>query len=574
MLTELRIQNFAIIDELQLRFDDGLVIFTGETGAGKSIIIDAVETLLGVRADTTVIRSGVEFSSVEGSFRIEDEVREPVHAILEREELLDDKDYVTLAREFRRQGRNVARVNGRMVNLALLKELGELLIDLHGQSEHLSLLRVESHLGLLDRFAEVEKEQDDYRKSYKELQGLRKELNDLRKAEADAERRQELLSFQVEEINTAALEPNEEDELKEERSRLANAESLANHANEALAAIDENDMDAPAATDRMGVVVEALEDLSKLDESQAELSQRAQEVFANVSDLALELRNYLDAIEFNPARLEEVEERLNLISQLKRKYGDSIPEIIAFGEQAQKDLDAITHAEERMAELQASEGKLLKLVAEKAKVLSAKRHAAAEQMSQSIELELDELRMSEAQFGVDFQTKAAPKGLDIGEDEPVAFDATGFETVEFMVAPNPGEGLKPLVKVASGGETARLMLALKNVLASADHTPTLIFDEIDQGIGGRVGAIVGQKLWNLARNHQVLCITHLPQLAGFGEQHYKVDKLVEKGRTTTQVLNMEGEQRLMELAQMLGEVSEGTLQSANEILQSVGKATA
>ena len=573
MLTELRIQNFAIIDELKLRFDDGLVIFTGETGAGKSIIIDAVETLLGVRADSTVIRSGVEYSSVEGSFRIEDEIREPVHAILEREELLDDKKYVTLAREFRRQGRNVARVNGRVVNLALLKELGELLIDLHGQSEHLSLLRVESHLGLLDRFAEVEKELADYRKSYKELQSLRKELNELRKAEADAERRQELLSFQVEEIDTAALEPNEEDELKEERSRLANAESLANHANEALAAIDETDMDTPSATDRMGVVVEALEDLSKLDESQAELSQRAQEVFANVSDLALELRNYLDVIEFNPARLEEVEERLNLISQLKRKYGESIEEIIAFGEQAQTDLDAITNAEERMAELEGSEGKLLKLLGKKAQVLSAKRHAAAEQMSQSIELQLDELRMSEAQFGVDFQTKSDAKGLEIGKEEPVAFDVTGFETVEFMVAPNPGEGLKPLVKVASGGETARLMLALKNVLASADHTPTLIFDEIDQGIGGRVGAIVGQKLWNLARSHQVLCITHLPQLAGFGEQHYKVDKLVQEGRTTTQVLNMEGEQRLMELAQMLGEVSEGTLQSANEILQSVGKAT-
>jgi len=574
MLTELRIQNFAIIDDLQLRFDDGLVIFTGETGAGKSIIIDAVETLLGVRADTTVIRTGVEFASVEGSFRIGPAVREPVHAILDREALLDDQEYVTLAREFRRQGRNVARVNGRVVNLALLKDLGELLIDLHGQSEHLSLLRVESHLGLLDRFAEVEKQLDDYRQSYKELQALRGELSELRKAEADAKRRQELLSFQVEEISTAALEANEENELKEERSRLANAESLANHANQALEAIDETEMDTPSATDRMGVAVEALEGLVRLDESQGELSQRAQEVFANVSDLALELRKYLEVIEFNPARLEEVEERLNLISQLKRKYGESIAAVLAFGEQAQNDLDAISHAEERMAELQFNEGVLLKVVAEKALVLSAKRHAAAEQLSQSIVTQLDDLRMSEAQFGVDFQTKTDQQGLDIGADEAVAFDSRGFESVEFMVAPNPGEGLKPLVKIASGGETARLMLALKNVLASADHTPTLIFDEIDQGIGGRVGAIVGQKLWNLARNHQVLCITHLPQLAGYGEQHYKVDKLVEKGRTTTQVIPMVGEERLMELAQMLGEVSEGTLQSAHEILQSVGKATA
>ncbi len=573
MLTELRIENFAIINYLELEFGPGLVTLTGETGAGKSIIIDAVETLLGVRADTTFIRSGADRANVEGAFRISEAVREPVHEILKREFLLDDPNYVVLAREFRSEGRNVARVNGRTVNLGLLRELGELLIDLHGQSEHLSLLRVKSHLGLLDRFAEVDAEMDAYKTTYKALQAVRKELNDLRQSEKDAARRVEMLTFQVEEIGTASLKPDEEDGLKEERTRLANAEKLANLANTALAALDEGDMQAPAATDRVGEIVEALTALTKVDATQARFQERSEEVFTLLTDLALELRDYLEEIEFNPRRLDVVEDRLDLIHNLKRKYGETIPEIIAFGEQAQQDLDAITHAEERIAELETKEAALLKELAEKGAALSARRHAAADQLAQAIEQQLSDLRMDSARFSVDFQTRPDPKGVALPSGEVVAFDHTGYETIEFLVETNPGEGFKPLVKVASGGETARLMLALKNVLASADHTPTLIFDEIDQGIGGRVGAVVGQKLWQLARTHQVLCVTHLPQLAGFGDQHYKVDKLVEDGRTTTAVQQLEGEARLVELAHMLGEVSEGTLQSANEILQSVHQAT-
>ncbi|MBN2500426.1 MAG: DNA repair protein RecN [Anaerolineales bacterium] len=573
MLTELRIENFAIINYLELEFGSGLVTLTGETGAGKSIIIDAVETLLGVRADTSLIRSGADRSNVEGAFRISEAVREPVHEILKREFLLDDPNYVVLAREFRSEGRNVARVNGRTVNLGLLRELGELLIDLHGQSEHLSLLRVKSHLGLLDRFAEVDVEMDAYKTTYKALQAVRKELNDLRQSEKDAARRAEMLTFQVEEITAANLKPDEEAGLREERTRLANAEKLANLANTALAALDEGDMQTPAATDRVGEIVQALTALTKVDAAQARFQERAEEVFTLLTDLALELRDYLEEIEFNPRRLDVVEDRLEMIHNLKRKYGETIPEIIAFGEQAQKDLDEITHAEERIVELETKEAALLKELAEKGAALSARRHAAADQMAQAIEQQLDDLRMDSARFSVDFQTKPDPKGVSLSNGDTVAFDHTGYESIEFLVETNPGEGFKPLVKVASGGETARLMLALKNVLASADQTPTLIFDEIDQGIGGRVGAVVGQKLWQLARTHQVLCVTHLPQLAGFGDQHYKVDKLVEDGRTTTAVQHLEGEARLVELAHMLGEVSEGTLQSANEILQSVHQAT-
>ncbi|MBX3003999.1 MAG: DNA repair protein RecN [Anaerolineales bacterium] len=572
MLTELRIQNFAIIEDLTLELGSGLVTFSGETGAGKSILIDAVETLLGVRADLSLIRAGDERASVEGTFRIPDATRELIHAILQREELLDDGDYVQIAREFRREGRNVVRINGRPSTLALVRELGELLIDLHGQSEHLSLLRVPAHRVLLDRYAGVERELAAYQKTYGQLHSLRRELASLREAEADAARRIELLSFQVQEIEAAKLQPEEEASLRDERTRLANAESLAANATLALAALDESGDESPAANDRMGAVVDALSGLARVDASQAGLHKRAQGLLDEMADVARDLRSYLEQIEFNPKRLEEVEERLALLQGLKRKYGEDIPAILEFGQRARKDLENISNAEERLAALQHGEGELLAQLAQDAQALSAKRHAAAAELSKSIEVELDDLKMEAARFGVDFRTVPDAAGLAIA-GQRFAFDAHGHETIEFLVAPNPGEGLKPLVKIASGGETARLMLAMKNVLARADHTPTLIFDEIDQGIGGRVGSVVGEKLWRLARAHQVLCVTHLPQLAAYGDQHFKVEKVVSEGRTQTQAVRLKEEARIHELANMFGEVSEGTLQSARELMDAVRTTT-
>ncbi len=572
MLTELRIQNFAIIEDLTIELGSGLITLTGETGAGKSILVDAVETLLGVRADINLIRAAADRASVEGTFKITGPLRKELHAILQREDLLDDPDYVQMQREYRREGRNAARINGRPATLALVKELGELLIDLHGQSEHLSLLRVPAHRALLDRYAGIEAELDAYQKTYYELIELRRELASLREAELDATRRVELLTFQVKEIEAAKLLPEEEQSLKEERTRLANAEALAANANLALAALDESDPEAPSANDRFGEALAALGHLAKIDPSQRELESRGQTMFDEMSDLARDLRAYLEQIEFNPKRLEEVEERLALLQNLKRKYGEGIPEILVFAERARKDLDNISHAEERLAELESGEQALLETLAKKAEVLSAKRHSAADQLGKAIENELDDLKMEAASFGVEFKTRPDPSGLPFN-GERLAFDSFGHESVEFLVAPNPGEGLKPLVRIASGGETARLMLALKDVLARADQTPTLIFDEIDQGIGGRVGSVVGEKLWRLGRRHQVLCVTHLPQLAAYGDQHFKVEKNIKAGRTTTQVVQLEGQPRVNELANMMGEVSEGTLQSANEILESVRTVT-
>ena len=567
MLTELRIHNFAIIDKLDLRFGPGLIILTGETGAGKSIILDAVVMLIGGKADTTYVRSDADAAFVEGVFHLKGPEKEAVHFILQREELMDDPDYVVLTREVRREGRSIARVNGRTVSVSILKELGAILIDIHGQAEHLSLLDPRAHLGLLDRYAEVARPLSDYRQTYHALLNLRHELSDLRKAQHDSERRVEMLTYQAEEIEAARLKPGEDEELRKERDRLANAESLAENAQEALAVLDEGTPETPAATDLIGQAAQALAALAKLDSGQSEMSNQAELLLDTVSDLIHTLRDYLEEIEFNPKKLDEVEERLDLIHSLSRKYGGSIPAVIAYGTEARKQLEMITTASDRIQELEMQEAKLLEKLASQGNLLSEKRKAAAVTMGTGIETELDDLRMAEAKFNVDFQRKSDPNGAPVENGTRVAFDQNGFDRIEFLIAPNPGEGLKPLAKIASGGETSRLMLGLKNVLAQADEVPSLIFDEIDQGIGGRVGMVVGQKLWNLSRSHQVFCVTHLPQLAAFGDEHYQVQKLVQGNRTLTRVERLDGEPRLLELSQMLGEVGEGTLRSAHELMQ-------
>ena len=578
MLTELRIENFAIIEALELSFAPGLVTFTGETGAGKSIIIDAVETLLGGRADASMIRTGADRANVEAVFHVPAAMQPAVHSILEREALLEDgvegnAETVTLGREIRRAGRSIARVNGRNVSIGLLNELGEYLVDVHGQSEHLSLLRVRQHLALLDGFANVDAELSAYRATYHRLQDIRRELNNLRQAESEAARRSDILTYQINEIEAARLRPGEEEELRDERNRLANAEGLASLAQEAIQALDEGTPESPAVTDLMGQVTHALASLIRIDPTRAALSEQAESVAENLADLIHELQRYHENIEFNPKRLDQVEERLNLIHNLKRKYGKDIPVVLAFAEQSRNQLDAITHAGERIAELEGDETLSLDQLGREGSALSEKRRTAGEALARAVETELENLNMNAARFRVDFQVRPDPEGAALPDGQRVAFDINGLEHIEFFVALNPGEGFKPLVKTASGGETSRLMLAIKNVLARADQVPTLIFDEIDQGIGGRGGTVVGRKLSDLAREHQVLCVTHLPQLAVFGEQHYRVQKQIHGGRTTTQVEALQGEPRVLELAAMMGEVGEGTRQSALELLKLAGSET-
>ena len=554
MLTELRVRDFAIIDALDLEFAPGLNVLTGETGTGKSIIVDCIALLLGDKAEANMVRSGAQAALIEGTFNIEGRLHKQIIARLSEHGLESDQsDHVTLGREVRTGGRSICRVNGRAVSQATLREMGELLVDVHGQSEHLSLLRVKEHVNLLDGFAGTWEVRQQVAERVAELRSVRRQIDDLQRNERERARRVDMLKFQVEEIQSARLKAGEEAMLAEEHVRLANAETLAAHADEANSALYDGSRNSPAALDQIAQAMRALLHLAHYDKQFEEYSKSLGEANAILEEVARTLRDYREGIEFNPQRLQKVEDRLEQLKKLKRKYGESVEAVIAFGEQAMRELDQIEHAGERVEHLQEREAKLLAEIGAVAGELSKKRQAAAKKLAKGIEGELNDLRMG----GARFEVCLAPQ-------EP---DATGIDHVEFMIAPNAGEGLKPLVKVASGGETARLMLALKATLSQADSTPTLIFDEIDQGIGGRVGTTVGEKLWNLARAHQVLCITHLPQLASFGDAHYKVQKLAQDGRTTTLVQALDRKARLEELAQMLGTSGKAGAQGAEQLMK-------
>jgi len=555
MLRELYIRNFAIIDELRMQMMPGFNVLTGETGAGKSIILDAVMLVLGGRADTNMVRAGTETAYVEATFELTPELQTAVLPLLEAEGLEEEAgEEVLLARELRTSGRNICRINGRAVSLALLREIAEPLIDIHGQGEHLSLLKPRSHLPLLDSYAGLEKERGEIAREVHDLQRVQKELATLRQNERLRAQRIDMLTFQIQEIGVANLKPDEEEELRAERTLLGNTEHLTRYAAEALNSLSGVDDETPAVIDLLGQTEHALTQLARVDATQQTQLEQLQGAAFQISDLAAELQKYLDRLEFNPDRLNFVEERLELINSLKRKYqAANEVELLALREQAEKELDTLSHSEERIVALMEEEEKRLRQIGKLAAALSERRKAAAQKLAVAVEQELAHLSMSGAVFSVDFQTEPAANGAIVG-DERLAYDQTGIDKAEFLLSTNPGEPLKPMAKVASGGETARLMLALKTALAQVDSTPTLIFDEIDQGIGGRVGDVVGQKLWGLTAvgQHQVIVVTHLPQLAGYGDVHFHVSKRVQEGRTTTAVENLDRNGRITELAAMLG----------------------
>lgn len=593
MLSELAIRHFAIIDDLHVTFGSGLNILTGETGAGKSIIIDAIGLLLGDRASTEWIRAGSDLATIEAVFDLSglgDSVT-PIRDLVSANGLedFDAEDWLLLSREVRENGRNICRVNGRATSLQLLSELASRLIDVHGQGEHLNLLRPGTHVTLLDRYGNLVEERRAIGELVGELRSVRTELKRLRQDARTIVQRVDILSYQTDEIMQANLQPGEESQLESERLRLGNAETLMQLAQSAQAVLAEGGGEIPSAIDLIGEAVGRVERLARIDPDYSERADEAQTLLEQLSDLAQNLQDYADSLEFNPERLTEVEERIELIHGLKRKYGDSIEEILAYAEHAAAELDQLSNWEVRTEELEQQEQSLLKEIGVLATALSAKREAAGQHLSSAVEAELDDLRMEKARFQVDIRQKTDPEGAILEDGSRVAFDASGIDSVEFLISANPGEPLKPLAKVASGGETARLMLALKGVLAHADATPTLVFDEIDQGIGGRVGGVVGRKLWALTgqavqmpaasgtgTKHQVLCVTHLPQLAAYGDTHYAVTKRVDTHdgaeRTSTVVTPLEGADRIDELVQMLGASSASGRQSVEEIVQEASSA--
>lgn len=572
MLEELRIRDFAIIDDLTLQFSSGLVVFTGETGAGKSIILDALGAILGARVDTTSIRKGADRAIVEGFFRLEGPERELINELLDREGLLEEPDRLWLGREIRAEGRSIARVNGRTVSLSVQSEIGEALVDVHGQSEHLSLLKVRYHRDLLDRFAHDQEKLTVYQSQFKQWSALGKQLAELHAIEQTARDRADMLKYQIQEIGDARIKPEEEESLAQERTRLMNAETLSSLSQSALAVLDEGMEGGSAATDLLGQAARDLADLARIDPQMQVLAQQVEEALSSVSDLAYELRGYLEGIEFNPNRLDQIEERLDLFNRLKRKYGGSLTSALAHLQTAIAELDKVEGLEEQIGEVKEKITQLKQVLSGSALQLSDQRKVAASQLADGVEQQLHLLEMEKARFQVAQAVVESEQGLTLG-DRKLAFDANGVDQIEFLIETNPGEGFKPLAKTASGGETSRLMLALKTVLAEVDHIPTLVFDEIDSGIGGRVGMTLGGMLWDLGKRHQVLCVTHLPQLAAFGDQHFHVSKRSDEGRTATQVVQLKGEARIEELAAMLGASTPVTLESAREILRTVASKT-
>jgi len=567
MLKELRIENFAIIDSIELSFGSGLTAFTGETGAGKSILLDAIEALMGGRAESTMIRANAERANLAAVFSIPEQNRKQILDLLAAEELLDYDHEVIFNREIRRNGRNTARINGHTVSVTLMREIGSYLVDIHGQSEHLSLLTVRQHLDLLDRYADNAILLEAYQKVYRNVRKVRSELETLRKTEQDAARQIDLLSYQIQEIDAAKLEPGEEESLRVELNRLANAEKLASLAQTAFTLLEESTPDTQSVSGLLGEANRSIQRLAQIDNELENLLEQSETAAAQLADVSLSLQDYIDQIEFNPNRLIETENRLVLITTLKKKYGPDEQAIIDFAEQAREQLENISHAEENIADLEKEESRLMEELRAAALELSESRQTAARSLGQQVEKELADLKMAGARFSVALDHKPDEKGVPIDGETIVRFTSNGIDMAEFLIAPNPGEGFKPLVKIASGGETSRLMLALKNVLAKADTIPVLIFDEIDQGIGGRVGAIVGEKLWQLGGNHQVFCVTHLAQLAAYGNQHFHVYKKIDQERTHTLVEDLKGANRLTELALMFGNDSEANRTAAREAIE-------
>ncbi|MGI5836572.1 MAG: DNA repair protein RecN [Chloroflexota bacterium] len=580
MLIELNIRDFAIIDELRVKFTPGLNLLTGETGAGKSIIVDALGAALGQRIDTDVVRTGANQALAEAVFQL-DSLPQELESLLSEYGFEAEDGLLILSREVNRSsGRTVGRLNGRIVPMSTMQRVGQLLVDIHGQSEHLSLLRVKEHIDYLDRYAGLMDLRSQVSQAVRELRAVRNDIEQMTRDERESAREIDLLGYQIQEIRSANLSEVEEDQLTLERGRLRNAERLMEISatiHRLLSGGDEHQgaIDLLAQADRLFLELGRMDPSLEGDREALEAARFA------VEDVAQKTSSYAEAIENDPQRLVELEERLDLISQLKRKYGRTVGEVLRYCEEAETRLEKLANRAYYLDELRQSENALLQKVGELAGKLSQARKEATVRLSEEMQRELADLNMRGTRFEVSFSLTPDPNGVPLsparvdGEaggreestqhvglrtqgSEPgiqdttrVAFDLTGIDRVEFLVSPNPGEEAKPLARIASGGEMARLMLALKTILCQADAIPTLVFDEIDVGVGARSGMRVGEKLWRLTENHQVLCITHLPQIAAMADTHLSVAKIVEGGRTRTAVRQLEGEQRVDELATML-----------------------
>ena len=577
MIETLSIRNIALIDELELELAPGLNIFTGETGAGKSVILKSIGLVLGERASADIVREGANFAEVEVSVAPDD--KHPIWHTVQNEtddplledalsDVLDPSDAVILSRRITASGRSRCLVNGRLVNLKQLQVLGTLLVDIHGQHEHQSLFRAQTHLKLLDDFGGSSEARQHVGKVYTQLRALQQEAAALTETLKASEREKELLEFEIKELTSANLEEGEDERLADEARILKNAEALSGSADRAYRQLDDDGgAGFGSPVERLKAAAKELTKLSEFDDSLSELQDRLESSLYELEDIALQVRHYAEAMESNPMRLEEVTDRLALIGKLKRRYGNSIPEILAYHAEAEQKLETLQLGSEKQDALQEEIHKTIQEAQHLSTALSAKRLHVAKHLSERIEKELRTLGMDKAEFQASVRHIPDERGPFQIDGTRYAFRSDGMDDVEFLIAPNVGSEARPIARIASGGEISRIMLALKTVLVQVDEIPTLLFDEVDSGIGGKVADVVGKKLKELSAFAQVICITHLPQIARFADSHFRVDKDVVGERTLITAKPLTAEEQVNEIARMHGgKETEIGLAHARELL--------
>jgi len=554
VLQELSIQNFAIIPQLTLSFHEGMTVLTGETGAGKSIIIDAVGLLTGGRGSTDFIRQGANKAVLEGLFTKPNATA--LNALLEDFGIETDDDSLLLQRDLLISGKNVCRVNGRMVNTNVLRQIGEYLVDIHGQNEHQELMNADKHLSMLDEFGGIELKEvrEIYEASYKNFQKSLSIYKKRLKNEKEFAQRIDMLAFQVNEIEEANLTIGEEELLQEERNRLANFQKVSENLSAAYEALSsEND----SSLDRIGFAMQSMENIENLDREYAAILETITSAFDILQEAATSIDRQRDLMDMDEDRLDEIETRLELITQLKRKYGETIADILEYYQEISEELAESQEQGESLEDIEAKTKELRKEAWKNGEQLRQMRQAFAKELIKEIQNELKGLYMEKTQFDVRFT-----------EYEKFHLAPEGIETCEFYLSSNPGEPLKPLVKVASGGEMSRVMLALKTIFAKSAGITSIVFDEVDTGVSGRVAQAIADKIHKISTNSQVLCITHLPQVAAGGDYQYLIEKEVVNGRTQTNVTQLEEIDRVKEVARMLSgeEITGLALEHARELL--------
>ena len=551
MLNQLSVRNVAVIDKLDINFHDGVSVLTGETGAGKSIIIDSINMILGDRANKELVRYGTDKAVVQAVF----DAPKSVINILEENDIDVEDETVIITRQVTKEGKSVARINGMVVTLNILREISDRLINIHGQHDNQALLTPIRHITFLDAYADNEEYINRYKDILSKKREIEKKISSLEMDEQEKMQRIDLLEYQVNEIKKASLEKGEEDDLREQRDIYTNAEQITKSVNEAYMNLYEGD-EIQSAYDGISIAVNEISQISDLNPQLKSIYDTLNEIMYSLEDTAHEIKEFGETVEFDEQTLNEIEERLDLISRLKRKYGNSIEEILEYLKEAESELNDIKLSDERTNELKEELKNITKELKEKGNVLTQRRENAAKVLEENIEKSLHELNMEKSKFKVNI------------ENDGTFYD-NGMDKVEFLISTNPGEPLKPLVKIASGGELSRVMLAIKSILADSDGVDTMIFDEIDTGVSGKAAMSIAKKLAVIAKNKQVICITHLPQLTAMADNHYLIQKNTDGEMASTTLKELDEEGRELELARIIdgGEVTELALSHAKQMLE-------